>query len=270
MAYIPSHQTLRDHPKLKRLARRLGISEVCAIGHLHLFWWWALDYAPNGSLHGRDSLDIAIGANWEGDESQFVDALQECGFVDDLGGNLALHDWGDYGGRYQEKLEKDRDRKRTARDAQRKSADVPVESEGSPPDSHGIPKDGATRREEKRRETLTPLPPSGDAIEVENSFAEFWSQYPKGRGSKPESLKLWRKLSVADRHAAISAIPLFKAGHDWQRGFHSAQEVWLRNRRWEDPPEPSHPNGGVGGLQFTVAEELAYRKSNPLFQEIEP
>ena len=50
MAWIESHQELANHPKTKRFKRALGISTPQAIGHLHLLWWWALDYAQDGSL----------------------------------------------------------------------------------------------------------------------------------------------------------------------------------------------------------------------------
>ena len=33
-----------------KLARRLGVSLPAAIGHLHLLWWWAMDYAQDGDL----------------------------------------------------------------------------------------------------------------------------------------------------------------------------------------------------------------------------
>ena len=50
MAWIKSQQVLREHPKLKRLARRLEVSVPAALGHLHMLWWWALDYAQDGDL----------------------------------------------------------------------------------------------------------------------------------------------------------------------------------------------------------------------------
>jgi hypothetical protein len=49
MAWLESHQSLRDHPKARRLARRLD-GLPASIGHLHALWWWCLDYAPNGDL----------------------------------------------------------------------------------------------------------------------------------------------------------------------------------------------------------------------------
>jgi hypothetical protein len=76
----------------------------------------------------------------------------------------------------------------------------------------------------------TPLSPDFDV--------DFWPHYPKGRGSKADARKLWSKLSVADRWAAVESLPSFAAGSDWKRGFHTGPEVWLRGRRWENPPPP--------------------------------
>ena len=75
MAWIKSQQALRDHPKLKKLARGLEISIPTALGHLHMLWWWAMDYAQDGNLTPFDALDIADAAGWEGDPNRFVDAV---------------------------------------------------------------------------------------------------------------------------------------------------------------------------------------------------
>ena len=108
MAWLPSHQELRDHPKLRKAARRADVPIPAMIGHLHLLWWWALDHAPDGDLSRFDAEDIADAAMWEGDPDAFVDALRSCGpggttgFIDADG---ALHDWQEYGGKYGKRVE---------------------------------------------------------------------------------------------------------------------------------------------------------------------
>src|SRR4051812_18731459 len=115
--YIPSHQTLGNHPKLRRLARTLAISRPAAVGHLHYLWWWSQDYAPDGDLSYEryTAEDIADAAMWEGDAYAFVDALKGSGFVDDRDGLLFLHDWEHYGGKVVTDAAKDRERKRAKR-----------------------------------------------------------------------------------------------------------------------------------------------------------
>ena len=118
MAWIESHQDLARHPKTRKLAMILGIEKPAAIGHLHLLWWWALDYADDGNLSAFDATDIAIGAEWEGDAQQFVEGLQECGsggthgFLTD---DLQLRNWHEYAGKLIERRKANRNRMRKAR-----------------------------------------------------------------------------------------------------------------------------------------------------------
>ena len=73
--WIKSHQTLKGHPKMKRLTKLLGVKVPQAIGHLHCLWWWAMDYAKDGDLSEYDEIDIAIAAEWEGEPGKLMDAL---------------------------------------------------------------------------------------------------------------------------------------------------------------------------------------------------
>ena len=93
MAWIESHSELRDHPKLKRLARILGIDRRAATGLLHWLWWWAMDYAPDGDLSEYEDADIADGLDWDGDPVELMAAFRDAGFLD----GAKLHDWEDYG-----------------------------------------------------------------------------------------------------------------------------------------------------------------------------
>lgn len=121
MAWIESHQELGAHPKTKRLARMLNVSLVTTVGHLQFLWWWALNYAQDGSLENYDNCDIADAAGWEGDPDLFVDALLHCGgsnpgFLDyDDNGMLRVHDWHDYAGRLIDKRKANTERKRMSR-----------------------------------------------------------------------------------------------------------------------------------------------------------
>lgn len=64
MAWIKSHQSLATHWKLQRLARFLGVHPAQAIGHLHMFWWWAMDNCANGDISGLTPLEISIASGW--------------------------------------------------------------------------------------------------------------------------------------------------------------------------------------------------------------
>jgi hypothetical protein len=85
MPWIESHTGLARHPKTLRLARILGIPVPAALGHLHLLWWWAIEYAPDGGVGRFDAADLALACMWDGDEAALLPALQRAGFVDQDG-----------------------------------------------------------------------------------------------------------------------------------------------------------------------------------------
>lgn len=114
--WIESHQQLANHPKLKRLARLLGVSKQAAIGYLHLLWWWALSYAPRGQvIPPFNAEDVADAMEFEGDPGEMVDALISAGFLDSKEDSITIHDWHDYAGKLLDKRESDRIRKEKAR-----------------------------------------------------------------------------------------------------------------------------------------------------------
>lgn len=141
MYWIESHRTLLEHPKLRRAARALGVPRVHLIGHLHALWWWAMAYAPDGNLDGLCADDIADAMEWEGDPEMLVDALVGCGIGDgagflerDAAGNLAIHDWGEYGGKAVERRARDAQRKRAERRQPAPSTDDTPPAETPEPD----------------------------------------------------------------------------------------------------------------------------------------
>ncbi len=140
MVWIESHSTLRDHPKLNRLCRALKISKPAAIGHLHLLWWWTMEYCPDGDLSPYDEQEVADAAGWTKDPHDFVLALLSSGFADpsntDPEGRIKLHDWQDYGGKLHRRRQTEAERKRERRDSMSGGhpADVLRTSSGHPAD----------------------------------------------------------------------------------------------------------------------------------------
>ena len=207
MAWIESHQELARHPKTKRLARILGISIPTAIGHLHLLWWWALDYAQEGTLECYDESDIADAAMWEGNPLEFVDALCTARFLDrDDNGVLLIHDWYDYAGRLLEKRRTDAERKRLAR---KRHESIQQTSNGHPTDGAGnrtqpnltvpnltIPNQNVLAQEVVAAPEDLPgeLPAKSrprspfKSKRQEQFFDEFWEQYPKKRSKDRENM----------------------------------------------------------------------------------
>ena len=119
--WIESHQSLARHPKLIRLAATLKINKAQAIGHLHLLWWWTLDYAPSGSVSAFASCEIAAAAEWTGDADRFLEALKKEKWIDEDG---SVHDWDEYAGKLLARKKADADRKASVR---KKSAGHPAD-----------------------------------------------------------------------------------------------------------------------------------------------
>ena len=121
MPYIEAHQELRDHPKIKRASRVLGVTRAQMVGHLICLWWWCLDYAEDGNLSDFSSTDIAEAAEWDDDPDAFVSALLTCGpagragFLVDRGNGIEINDWASYGGKYITKRNQGRARQREYR-----------------------------------------------------------------------------------------------------------------------------------------------------------
>ena len=90
MAWIKSYQALEKHPKLLKFMKTLNVNQNEAIGIIHKFWWWCLDYAETGNLL---DVDPEILGNTLG-VPNLLEALKTSGFVDIK--PLRVHDWFDY------------------------------------------------------------------------------------------------------------------------------------------------------------------------------
>jgi len=156
MAWIESHQNLATHPKLLAMARELKIDRATAIGMLHLFWWWALDAAPDGDISGINPVDIATIMGWvpadivvtnnvrtrpERDQKltktrtelakTLHECLMNCGWIDTNEGRTFIHDWQDYAGKLVAKRDSNKERQKEHREkikSQLRNNDVGVTS----------------------------------------------------------------------------------------------------------------------------------------------
>jgi hypothetical protein len=110
--WIESHQALGQHPKTILLAQLLKCKLPTAVGYLHFLWWWALEYAPDGSIGRVPAAVIAYACHWSGEPRRFLDALRQAGFIDSDG--EAIHDWREYTGRFYEQRAMRRESNRQA------------------------------------------------------------------------------------------------------------------------------------------------------------
>ncbi|WP_052098305.1 hypothetical protein [Paenibacillus stellifer] len=156
MLWIKSYQATDRDPKTRKLCRATGMDTPTAVGSLHMFWWWALDWAPNGDISQYEAIDIAEAVHFGGDPEVLLAALIDAGYVAKTMEGREIVDWHEIGGQIIEARKKDAQRKADARrkreekkgnpqDVQRKSeghpADIHETSSGVPPDVHSIDKD---------------------------------------------------------------------------------------------------------------------------------
>lgn len=116
MTWIESHIELGRHPKALKLARMLQVPLPQAIGHLHMLWWWAVDFAEDGDLSKYDDSDIAAACQFNLEPAVLKQALIDSGFLD-VGdtGSLYIHQWPEYTGKLIEGRKKHAERMKSAR-----------------------------------------------------------------------------------------------------------------------------------------------------------
>ncbi len=277
MPWLRSHSELRNHPKTLKAARLLGVSIPQVVGHLHMLWWWVMDYAPSGDLSDFSSADIAVGAGWDGNPEEFVEALVSsgmglrAGFLErDEHGGLTVHDWSQHGGRDIDERRAAVDRKRRWRD--KANEDATRGETGTNANATVLPQvRGEERRgEERRREkTLVPLPAPSDAEEppkqkkipyqeIVDAYHEALPMLPRIRemtdqrrkaiasrwGSSPErqSLDWWRQYYHA---VAGSEFLLGENARRWKADFDfllkEQKMVMVLEGRYQSRQRPRNP-----------------------------
>lgn len=100
MAWIKSHQELERHPKTLDLMSAMGWDIDTTIGKLHRFWWWCVDYAPDGDLRKHNDARIggSVGLNGE-DAAKFTKVMVESCWID-RDPYFRVHDWWDHAGSF--------------------------------------------------------------------------------------------------------------------------------------------------------------------------
>lgn len=171
MAWFKMWEDLSAHPKMKRFARRLGISQPAAVGHLYYLWVWAINYAPDGVLSSYSAEDIADAMRWEGDADEIMEALLtcggegRCGFLEktetEEGVLCILHNWEERVGttfrqraRNAEKVRRHRERQRNAKSPRECNGYVTVTQ---PLRNRGERRGEERKGEERKGEEILPL-----------------------------------------------------------------------------------------------------------------
>jgi hypothetical protein len=158
MAWIESHQEIGRHPKTRYAARLAGINVAQTVGHLHLIWHWALDFADDGDISGYGKWQIEDAALWDGAEGVLFDALMQAGFleIEDNGVITKIHDWHEYAGKLIDRRRADAARKRG--DSAKNPPEPPKTSTSTPNDSTGTPTDVQRNSDGGRKDSNVTVP----------------------------------------------------------------------------------------------------------------
>ena len=257
MAWIESHQALKDHPKTRKLARLMGVSVPTAIGHLHCFWWWALEYAPDGDLAHVDPMDVAIGAMWEGDDSEFFFHMSTAGFIDYPETNHpVIHDWSDYAGKLIDRRKANTERKRAAR------------TETSP----ACPADVRKTDQGHPQPVTTPSEATVPNRTVQNSTEPKETATQKGEGKRVTKItpqfRTKMRAEFSQFGERVDAIIDQALGHKAVDKYHDLQAYvrgWLRRENDRaSPAQPKATDQQQHAQNIKNSQDPAWRKANRL------
>lgn len=111
MTYVPVHQELPRHRKVRKLGRILELKSWETLGLLVSVWIYAVEFSPDGIIDDADDLADTVG--WAEGGDHLCAALREAEWMD---GDV-LHDWDEYAGRVLELKGKHAARGRSMREA---------------------------------------------------------------------------------------------------------------------------------------------------------
>ncbi len=226
--WIPVYATVIG-PKLRRCGNILGCSDGEVLGILNFLWMWGrYNTEESGLILYADKTDIANCILMQNrgsvlDPNDVVDALIECGWIDEVGNELYIHDWDVWQSAWiklKKTRERDAMRKRDARKREKEAAarrqsadesqDTPVESPtGNPPDAPADSPPG----EQLEMGQLPKLPekaaePKPPAYSEE--FEKWWKAYPR-RLDKGNAYKKYK----ARRNDGFSDAELLEAAQNY-------------------------------------------------------
>lgn len=210
MAWISVDQKLIGG-KLRSLYKAIGCSQNEAIGILISLWLWGIDNAEmDGLMVSADREDIKqsfqAGLSKGLDGDTVVACLIDTGWIDDVDGQLYLHDWGDWRSYYNRYIkEKENHAERMRRYRGRKSekdetCDISSDVTSDVPQE----KNSSEQSEEENLEKMSCK--ENQEAKHGKEFEEFWSIYPK-KVDKVEAFKKYK----ARRNDGYSAEEILEA-----------------------------------------------------------
>jgi len=175
LSWIELHVGLPRHRKSIRLGHLLGDERAWA--YMAQIWLWCAEECPGGKVEGDDAgMVLEHAAGWRGEPGKLAGAALTAGFLDEVGGGIEVHGWGERAAAHLAK--RDRDAERQRKRYERISAKFRGASDGSHAENarrtRGDRADLSGNRNPNPNpnhhpsEDLAGVPPAGDS--VENGF----------------------------------------------------------------------------------------------------
>lgn len=233
--WIRSHQSYANHPAVLFLQRHLNISKAQVLGHLHLLWYWAVDYSLDGSLKNVKKETIAEAAGYFGSPSNWVKALHECGIIDR---NDYLAQWDEVIGGLMSFRENGKERQKRFRQNRKASPLHNAEVTVTSPLRNALPTADVTVTSPLRNADKTAPPARASErvrVESKSKSKRGSSPSPHPEASPPES----EREASPDPHIPSLEECLLWAGvagvdPDWVRrkfDYTTGMNGWVRNQK---------------------------------------
>ena len=156
--FIPVYADIITNPKIKKLKRMLRLSQPMVIGGLVSLWSHAIQHYKDGFLPSKfiQPEEIAEFFDYQDDPQILLAALIDLEFLDLADGGMIIHNWDQYGGKYHEKIVRDKERKQRSRELRRSvnqpAQDVRVTSTEFPRTAKDFPALEEEREREEEKE----------------------------------------------------------------------------------------------------------------------
>lgn len=185
MAWISVDQKMVGG-KLRKLYKAIGCSQNEAMGMLVGLWLWGIDNADaDGLIVSAEREDIADvlrpGLAPEFDADAIASLLVEHGWIDEVDGQLYLHDWSEWRVYYNRRSEEKKKHAERMRRYRNKKNDSDAKSDiysDVHSDAHNVESAPESDMDEEPQPP-EPQPPARKKNSYSTTFEEFWGVYPR-------------------------------------------------------------------------------------------
>lgn len=245
--YLNLDIAFHRHPKTRRLVGLLGRGAETILTRL---WCHCGEHhCETGEFTGYSEQEIETIVEWWGKPGACVEALLRLGLLEKTESGYRIHDWFEHCGHLAMLS------RRGKKNAEKRWKPPPNDTES---DASSIPPGTAP--------TL-PLPSLSLKEKEENTFAHFWSIYPRKVGRKKAEEKWWKlNLSPETIKTIFADVERRKRSPEWLKEggqFIPYPATYLHGERWTDEVPingPGQAGGHLGSGRVAVTKEALDRQ----------